>query len=149
MSTTSTSTNTQLDQTAAARAERRRIFLQRTSATARRVWDRINPNLQLCLCQTAAKQLEAESSYQNSDRNWIQSPTGAAAASYAQTAADSIGRDFEVEVYRKFLFDDDMTYSKCEIDEEDEEGNSEDGGNGNCDNEDEGGNEDDTVQGRP
>ena len=33
-----------------------------------------------------------------------------------------------MEVYRKYLFDDDMTYSKCEI--EDEEGNSEDGGNG-------------------
>ena len=111
-----------LDQTAAARSERRRIFLQRTTQTARRVWDRINPNLQLCLCQTAAKQLEAESSYTTSDRNWIQSPGGAAAATYAQTAADSIGRDFEVEVYRRFLFDDDMTYSKCEEDEDEDDG---------------------------
>ena len=118
-----------LDQTAAARAERRRIFFQRTSQTARRVWDRINPNFQLCLCQTAAKQLEAESSYQYSDRSWIQSPSGAAAASYAQTAADSIGRDFEVEVYRRFLFaDDDRTYSKCEDvgAEEENEGDKDD-----------------------
>ena len=30
-------------------------------------------------------------------------------------AADSMGRDWEVEIYRQFLFgDDDRTYSKCE-----------------------------------
>ena len=137
--TTSTSAAlSPLDQTAAARAERRRLFLQRTSQTARRVWERINPNLQLCLCQTAAKQLEAESTYTASDRHWIASPTGAAAAQAAQTRADSMGRDWEVEIYRQFLFgDDDRTYSKCEGGVEDE------GGDVNGDGDDEGNNEND------
>ena len=59
ISSTTSAALSPLDQTAAARAERRRLFLQRTSQTARRVWDRINPNLQLCLCQTVSNGCQA------------------------------------------------------------------------------------------
>ena len=50
-------------------------------------------------------------------------PEGMAAHAYAATAADSIGgagglEQEEVEIYRRFLFDDEATYSKCEDDED-------------------------------
>ena len=123
-SSAATTTTSSLSQdTAARRAARRQLFLTRT----RQLWNNhINPNLRLCLCATATQQLEAEAVLQNTDRTWVRStPEGMAAAAYAETAADSIGGAGgldaeEVEIYRRFLFDDDeATYSKCEDDDED------------------------------
>jgi len=112
------------------RADRRRLFFQKTAAAARNAWmDRINPNLQLCLCQTATKQLEAERTLANSDRLWVSTPGGAARAAAARTAADGIGQEWQVEVYRKFLFDDEATYSKCEEVEDDDGDNNDNTGN--------------------
>ena len=112
------SASTAVDQTNTSREQRRRLFLQKTGEVARRVWERVNPNLEMCLCNTAVKQIEAEESFRQSDDRWVGTPTGAAAMRDAEAAASSVDHTLAVEVYRRFLFDEDVTRSKCEDDEE-------------------------------
>jgi len=75
---------------------RRRIFLQKTGELARRLWNRINPNLELCLCQTAVQQIQSEERLKQLD--WIGSPAAA-----------------DPELYRQMLFNEEITLRKiCE-----------------------------------